>query len=304
MSPTHAEQPWLVATTRVTERLCALPAVATPDWCDRAARCFLPIADRGVVAVLIATLTPHGAVEEREAVGAATEGPTETGGDSHLPNLIRSRADRLPSLGFSLSSEALERGFCATADRSTIPRDWRAGPLGRMWAEIPAGELILAGVPIGSRVPGRMVLVMIARPDGISALQREGVLSSTLAILGKRALLAIGPARTTSGDWLTSREQLVLERITIGMSVTDIATEIQRSAHTVHDHVKSLHKKLAASTRGEHIARALGHISELKPRPAKARPSAPAPAPPAASASQSSVHELKPAARKAQPTER
>jgi len=266
MSPMHAEQAWLVASTRVTERLCGLPAVATPDWCDRAARCFLPIAERGVVAVLIGTLAPSGAIEEREAVGSAVDGPGEGAGDGQLPNLIRSRADRLPGLGFPLSTEALDRGFCATADRSSIPRDWRAGPLGRMWAEIPAIELLVAGAPIGPRVGGRMVLVMIARPDAAAIAQREAVLTVCLPILGKRALLAIGGERTAAGDWLTAREQLVLERITIGMSVTDIAEEIQRSAHTVHDHVKSLHKKLSASTRGELIARALGHVSELKPR--------------------------------------
>lgn len=269
MSPMHAEQTWLVAVARVTERLCGLPAVATPDWCDRAARCYLPLAERGVVAVLIGTLSPNGAIEEREAVGAAIDGPGDASGDGQLPNLIRSRADRLPGLGFPLSNEALDRGFCATADRSSIPRDWRAGPLGRMWAEIPAIELFLAGAPIGPRIGGRMVLVMIARPDASAVAQREAVLTSTLPMLGKRALLAIGGERTAAGDWLTAREQLVLERITVGMSVTDIAGEIDRSAHTVHDHVKSLHKKLNASSRGELIARALGHVAELQPKPAR-----------------------------------
>lgn len=321
MSPTHSEQPWLVATSRITERLCALPAVATPDWCDRAARCFLPIVERGVVAVLIGTLTPQGGIEEREAVGAATDAPADLGGEGHLSNMVRSRTDRLPSLGFPLTADALDRGFCTTADRATIPRDWRAGPLGRMWSEIPSIELLVAATPIGSRVSGRSVVVMIGRPDSSSASAREGVLSACMSVLGKRGLLAIGPARTTSADWLTSREQLVLERITTGMSVSDIAAEIGRSAHTVHDHVKSLHRKLMASTRGELVSRALGHIAELKPKPARKKAiKAPASAVvdsdaaeshPNQSSSDASaprsehrVHEVKPSARSSQPLDR
>lgn len=271
MSPLQIEQQWLHMTAKVTERVCGLPAVAHPDWCDRAARCFGPIAERGVIAVMVATLTPAGGIEDREAVGAAHE-TTDAGVESHVPNLIRSRADRLTSLGFALSAEALDRGFCGSAERFSLPRDWRAGPLGRMWAEVATGELLIAGVPVGPRVPGRMALVMIARQDATTGLAgREGVLTATMPVLGRRALIAIGAQKTTSGDWLTAREQMVLERLTLGMSVADIAEETGRSSHTIHDHVKSLHKKLAATTRGELIARALGHITEVKPRASKRR---------------------------------
>lgn len=269
MSPLQIEQQWLHTTAKVVERLCALPAVANPDWCDRAARCFLPVADRGVVSVVIATLTPQGAIEEREAVGAAHETPDATG-ESHIPNLVRSRADRLSSLGFAISPEALDRGFCGSAERFSLPRDWRVGALGRMWGEVATGELIVAGAPIGTKVPGRMVLVMIARVDATTGLAgREGIVTAAMPLLARRALVAVGASRTSSGDWLTTREQLVLERLALGMSVADIAAETGRSTHTVHDHVKSLHKKLNASSRGELISRALGHITEGAPRATK-----------------------------------
>lgn len=68
---------------------------------------------------------------------------------------------------------------------------------------------------------------------------------------------------------MTDREQDVLERLILGRSVREIAEELGRSPHTVHDHVKSLHRKLDASSRGELVARALGHgpreKSELDP---------------------------------------
>ncbi|MFI4898124.1 MAG: response regulator transcription factor, partial [Phycisphaerales bacterium JB059] len=58
--------------------------------------------------------------------------------------------------------------------------------------------------------------------------------------------------------WLTNREQVVLEELILGRSVREIAETMHRSPHTVHDHVKSLHRKLGASSRGALIAHALG----------------------------------------------
>jgi len=78
--------------------------------------------------------------------------------------------------------------------------------------------------------------------------------------LARRAALALGLRRTSSGSWLTGREQQVLEQLTLGRSVREIAEDIGRSPHTVHDHVKSLHRKLSASSRGELVARALGYL--------------------------------------------
>ena len=76
--------------------------------------------------------------------------------------------------------------------------------------------------------------------------------------------MAIGPDSSDSSHWLTQREQVILRHLLLGKSVREIADELGRSPHTVHDHVKSLHRKLNASSRGELVARALGHV-EPKP---------------------------------------
>ena len=71
------------------------------------------------------------------------------------------------------------------------------------------------------------------------------------------------PASCTLTDpsaWLTAREQEVLDHLALGRSVREIAAVLQRSPHTVHDHVKSLHRKLGANTRGGLIPRAIGLI--------------------------------------------
>ena len=256
MSPNLTEQQWLLMSSRITERLCALPAVATPDWCDRAARCLVPLVDRAVVAVILATLDASGTISEREAVGAAVDAPTEAFAEGHVANVMRSRADRLAALGFGLSAGALERGFCGNADRYTQPSDWRHGTLGRMWSEVATGDLLVAGVGLSPETPGRCLIVMVARSEPIAGMvEREAVLRVVLPLLSRRALLAIGPTRTTTSDWLTSKEQHILERLTLGLSVADIAQELERSAHTVHGgHDHLLRQTLIAMTAGTELA--------------------------------------------------
>lgn len=86
------------------------------------------------------------------------------------------------------------------------------------------------------------------------------MLSSLMEPLRRRAAVAFGKEQTTSFNRITPREQEILEQLTLGRTVRDIAAGLSRSPHTVHDHVKSLHRKLQATSRGELIARYLGHI--------------------------------------------
>jgi DNA-binding NarL/FixJ family response regulator len=97
-------------------------------------------------------------------------------------------------------------------------------------------------------------------------LEAAAVLTVVLPLMARRLVTAIGEAPTSSSDWLTQKEQVVLNHLLMGKSVREIAQELERSQHTVHDHVKSLHRKLRANSRGELVARALGHLApERKP---------------------------------------
>lgn len=49
--------------------------------------------------------------------------------------------------------------------------------------------------------------------------------------------------------WLTQREREVLGQLVGGASVVEIAKALDRSHYTVHDHVKSLHRKLGVKSR-------------------------------------------------------
>jgi two-component system nitrate/nitrite response regulator NarL len=76
------------------------------------------------------------------------------------------------------------------------------------------------------------------------------------------ARVAIGLSARTSADWISLREREVLDMLVEGLTVPEIAGRLNRSPHTVHDHVKSLHRKLGAKSRGELVAAALGHPRE------------------------------------------
>lgn len=72
------------------------------------------------------------------------------------------------------------------------------------------------------------------------------VLPWVLAIV--RSALGEGEGRSARA-WLTQREGEVLDELVGGRSVAEIARALGRSHYTVHDHVKSLHRKLGVHSR-------------------------------------------------------
>ena len=91
------------------------------------------------------------------------------------------------------------------------------------------------------------------QPGAPSASLLALVLPWTMAIVHT----AVGEASGREPRaWLTPREADVLEHLVRGRSVTQIAEEIGRSRYTVHDHVKSLHRKLGVRTRAALVSSA------------------------------------------------
>lgn len=87
--------------------------------------------------------------------------------------------------------------------------------------------------------------------------QRDGQTRVRAALLAQVLPWAHAIARTALGEgeglavrgWLTEKEREVLEHLVCGESVVEIAKTLERSRYTVHDHVKSLHRKLGVRTR-------------------------------------------------------
>ncbi len=258
----------LETATIMTEAICELPAVATLDWGDRAAEALRPVAVSGRVCLLLASIDQSGAIVSHEATGVATGRRDMPGtADPSVELTLRSRAERLTDIGFRPSAAELDEGVFGSLGELIRSPDWRTRGLGQLWAGIPCTDVLVGACRMGTVEAGRLMIAQVAYtsaegPGGAAAKVGVSLLRVSMPLLVRRALLAIGARRSTSARWLTVREQQVLHELTLGKSVRQIAEEMGRSCHTVHDHVKSLHRKLNASSRGELVSRALGHIDE------------------------------------------
>lgn len=246
----------------LTEQLMHLPAVATLDWTDRAARSLCRLAPGATVCVIVGRLDEHGGLVAMESSGAAGDGIAE---DSPALDDLRSRLHRLSSLGVGVDLNLLQaRPLVGWLEQLNPGRDWRTGPLSKVIHALPGSGLMLAVGALGSAESGRVLAVLVG-PVTSSRDAAIAKLRAVMPVLQRRALAAIGSSPTTTDDWLTEKERAVLDRLILGESVRQIAETLNRSPHTVHDHVKNLHRKLQASSRGELVARALGH-SRTPPR--------------------------------------
>lgn len=237
-----------------------LPAVATQDWGERCAQAMSMIDPWCRVGVAIATMEPSGRLGTVEGAGvrfSAAEGERTT--DARGESLTaRVRIERATDLGLPLPANATLDGLAADADDMGA---WRDGPLARIWNPSTTQNLLLGLVPVGTESAERCVIVFAALSHHAAAQRANArTMAALLPLLAKRAWLALPSGGSIA--WLTDREQDVLDRLILGLSVRAIAEELDRSPHTVHDHVKSLHRKLNASSRGELVARALGHAGK------------------------------------------
>ncbi|MFI4917409.1 MAG: LuxR C-terminal-related transcriptional regulator [Phycisphaerales bacterium JB060] len=117
-------------------------------------------------------------------------------------------------------------------------------------------ELALEAAGIASGCGPRGVVVTV-QMGGLLECHRSGNDFGRCTLLGQllpwvhaivRAALD-GREGDAPRSWLTAREMIVLEKLIDGGSVAEIAQQLGRSRYTVHDQVKSLHRKLGVRTR-------------------------------------------------------
>ncbi len=231
-------------------RIDRLPAVATPGWADHAAGALRGLEGVHSVCVLVWRSATGPGGSGLEAAGVSLPGGAE---DAVL--MLRSR---------------IERGAREGEIRPTAGPDVGIGPLDRdaagasraaLWAGLPVDDVLATTITIDGGRCARAAECLVALGTGLRAARAEeigGVIRAASPALAERASMALAPGEEGESPWLTERETLVLEHLIRGLSVRLIAEQIGRSPHTVHDHVKNLHRKLGASTRGELVARALG----------------------------------------------
>ncbi|MBL0920810.1 MAG: response regulator transcription factor [Phycisphaerales bacterium] len=235
-----------------------LPAIATQDWCDRAAVVLSKLFDGAPVGVAIGEIDASGTFLRLESVGAA--GAVLS---AEKQDVIRRRFEMATKLGWTLGEPSTWNGpLAARLADLPVGLSWAAQEAGRQWANIGVSELLVGAATISPQRPGRVVIIEVGRPGGRPFEDADTTtLSGVMRAVARRAFKAFGPDPISSNRMLTPREQEVLSRLALGESVKEIAVRLDRSPHTVHDHVKALHRKLQASSRGALIARALGYLS-------------------------------------------
>ncbi|HYC99748.1 MAG TPA: helix-turn-helix transcriptional regulator [Phycisphaerales bacterium] len=273
-----------ILTSCITETIGRLPGVATTDWADRAAGLLARVLGRASASVVIASLDARGFLIQFELAGAGrsddrwpSEGHPGIGGgvieaevesDNSVPDGLDElrRSFRLGEwVGWSLGPITQQTLATTTAGLAGLRR--AESPVWKRWSRGAGdvGEIVAGVVAVPGARESRVVLVEIACPAAADpeqsahdASMASAVLEAVLPLLASKVAAAFVTSDRT--QWLTPREEEVLWHLLAGEKVPDIAAALGRSVYTVHDHVKSLHRKLGASNRGELVSRALGHI--------------------------------------------
>lgn len=246
---------------RMAAAAANLPAIATQDWCESAAKVLAGLDPGAAAGVLLGQVTDQGEVRGFEAAGvgcnsniapySATQGT--------LPEL-RWRLESMTTLGWKAGSVGEGGGVSGGRLSQLMPVNWRESPSGAVWSSFLPSEVFVGTVAVAGELRDRRLAAWVAlRSDARVIPGLSDVFLAILKQIGESASRAIGQQKPGRSIWITPKEQEVLDRLTLGYSVREIAAELGRSPHTMHDHVKSLHRKLGASSRGDLIARALGH---------------------------------------------
>ncbi len=250
-------QQMLERCSALTQGIGKLPAVPTPDWCDRAALAIATVFPHADVALLLSDMGEGGRIRDVLSVGAAATRHNVTQRSDALD--LRVRVEALTGIPWSPDGMRIpEEGDVIS--RAYARTDLHGTPHAN-YLHIPAnGSLVATAAVVSSDNRARKLITYVILPYATpQAFESMMVVRLGTGLLAKLAEVAIGPGPEPV-QWLTNREQEVLDQLVLGHSVKEISEALGRSPHTIHDHVKSLHRKLNANSRGELVAKALGHI--------------------------------------------
>ncbi len=297
-------------TSRVMDAICRLPGVATLDWCDRAAAAIARLHHPCSVGLLLGSLDERGFVQVLTSCGVAQSQPPDAAGSSS-PASAFSRAHPAAARATSLAPSEASATILERARSNYVQGEWLGwspgdllknpvavwnvlglgllsgpaeSPVLRRWGALNPAEMLLGAALVQSGATACAIAVEVASNDPAfrSCEVQRVVLHACLPMLAQRMHCSLGHVIDQRQKWLTAREETIVWELASGKKVPQIARELGRSIYTVHDHVKNIHRKLGAKTRGQLVARALGHLAHTHApaRPAHADPAGAAPQPP------------------------
>lgn len=275
-----------VLTSRVMEAMGRLPGVPTLDWCDRAAASIARLHAPSVALCMMGHADQRGFLTRVDLVGVgvvrADAPDADTSDRSKIVDPSNTGSDRGPSaeqlklvtdnvhlgewIGWNIGALHENSWFVSSASQQGLLPGRGSSLLRSRWDWLKPSEIVLGAVVARGGAEGRTVFIEVAwadtSPHGCE--HEQAALAAILPKLSRRVSKAFGPGSEDRLAWLTPREEQVLWQLVAGKKVPEIAKELHRSVYTVHDHVKSLHRKLNASNRGQLVARALGHLGPLE----------------------------------------
>lgn len=193
------------------------------------------------------------------AAGDGDRARSQLGSD--VPRWLVGRAARL-DLMTGKPESAAEKATSALWSSSSGPRDriemlllravarLRSGDDARAWAD--AVEAVDAARPHGHLRP----FATVPREELTMLTRDVPALGPILDLLDAAGVAPIYPERADIVR-LTDRERIVLEKISAGLPLTDVATTLYVSVNTVKTQLRSAYRKLGVDNRQDAVARVL-----------------------------------------------
>lgn len=240
-----------------------LPAIATQDWLRSCAEAMCCFSDHAATLTFVCN-----APSSEDRISALSTGvafashAAPASSRTQLAITLQDRCERMNRLGLKLPEHAKTRGL--VAPMQSLDPSWGSSALARAFASTQFTNPLIHMLPISNSQHALLLFCVIGFSQHADISESRQSLAMMHAIhepLSARANAALARVDNPRA-WLTDREQSVLELLIDGHSVRVIAEQLGRSTHTIHDHVKNLHRKIGASSRGELIALALGHLKQ------------------------------------------
>lgn len=244
---------------RVVRALATLPLFPTRTWCVKAAQHLSPVLSDALIAV--AVVEDH---TVRNLINVPVAGVACGPARARRWNtaLVPKVEARLVSGRWKVHADPGQHEARLLSSGQIDPRELAFEP-----ADYEFG-LLTCAVPAGAPARVRRLVLHAAfdRPHRTPLPAVQVVMKQ----LGEIATAAF-PEHLEYGDLVTDREEEVVALLMRGLTVQEISKHLERSPHTIHDHIKKVHVKTGVTNRGELVARALGHAPPVEAQAAARR---------------------------------
>ncbi|MBL8759793.1 MAG: helix-turn-helix transcriptional regulator [Phycisphaerae bacterium] len=236
------------------DRLAEVPLVPSDRWCERVCDALSSGIPGAAALALTGLIDATGRVDEIELAGARA---ADTAGPPHD---LGARLRAVRSLGVRVD------GRWPRVVPLTAPTSPGVSLAGLTQGLATAGPWRRTGPAPASSRTGAVAIWNVGKRQIALALHAEepGEAAELLWVLmpaiARRAAMSLGPGLLRRRQMLTALEERVMQLLAAGLGVPEIAAGLSRSRHTIHDHVKSLHRKMSINSRAELVARALGRM--------------------------------------------